>query len=276
MAGVGVALPLWAGASQWQLRLSTSSIQFGNLPLAEACEQIAKLGFEAIDLWDKFTTGCTHLEEAEKLGGDGLKALLARHRLKLAAFTVYKTGYEQYAALLGATGGGLAVRGSLYAKFRPEELTSRMKKFFEQLKPQMELAEKFNSCLAIENHSGAMLNSPDSFKAFVDCNPAPSRVGIALAPFHLQRIGALVEEAIRTAGAQLRFFYAWQKVEGMKAEGIGQLPGHGTTDFKPWLDALAEIRYTGYVNPFMHGDLPTGEMAAALAKSRDYLRKLPT
>jgi hypothetical protein len=42
---------------------------------------------------------------------------------------------------------------------------------------------------------------------------------------------------------------------------------------KPWLDALAKVGYAGYVNPFMHGDLPADEMSAALAKSKKYLEE---
>ncbi len=73
--------------------------------------------------------------------------------------------------------------------------------------------------------------------------------------------------AIAACDKQLLFFYAWQH-----APGIGQLPGHGPTDFAPWLQALADIGYSGYVNPFMHGDLPADEMANGLAKSREYLQ----
>jgi sugar phosphate isomerase/epimerase len=110
------------------------------------------------------------------------------------------------------------------------------------------------------------LDSLDSFKAFVDLNPC-QRVGIALAPYHLQAIGASVEEAIRIAGRQLLFYYAWQR-----ANGMNQLPGHGPTDFQPWLGALAEVKYRWYVNPFMHGHVEPAPMSAALEKSRDYLR----
>lgn len=77
-----------------------------------------------------------------------------------------------------------------------------------------------------------------------------------------------VEEAIGICGKKLFFFYAWQH-----AEGTGQLPGHGPTDFTPWLSALAKAGYEGYLNAFMHGDLAPDAMAAALAKSRDYLKE---
>jgi sugar phosphate isomerase/epimerase len=247
------------------LQLSTSSIHFKDLPIEQACEQIARLGFEAIDIWCAYDK-CPHLDDvAARLGPEGLKEVLAKHRLKLYAFSTYIGGYAKYAELLGKAGGGVAIQGSA-APCKPEELTSRMKSFFEELKPLASLAEQHDSWLAIENHGTALLDSLDSFKAFVDLNPHP-RVGIALAPYHVQAGGASVEEAIRIAGRQLLFFYAWQK-----QDGNNQLPGHGPTDFKPWLAALAEVNYRHFVNPFMHGHIETAEMAAALTKSRDYLR----
>jgi sugar phosphate isomerase/epimerase len=141
-----------------------------------------------------------------------------------------------------------------------------MQQFIEDLKPLVELAEKYNSYLAIENHGQALLDSLDSFKAFVDVNKSP-RLGIALAPYHLQTLQASVPEAIRICGKQLFFFYAWQNYPDAK-----QLPGIGPTDMTPWIQALAEIRYRRFVNPFMHGNPEPDVMTANLAKSRDYLK----
>jgi sugar phosphate isomerase/epimerase len=141
-----------------------------------------------------------------------------------------------------------------------------MKAFFAALKPQAELAEQHNSWLAIENHGHALLDSLDSFKAFVELNPY-RRVGIALAPYHLQVIGAPVEKTIAVCGKQLLFFYAWQHASDEK-----QLPGHGPTDFKPWLEALAKVNYSWYVNPFMHGYVEADRMTGWLKQSRKYLQ----
>jgi hypothetical protein len=77
-----------------------------------------------------------------------------------------------------------------------------------------------------------------------------------------------VTEAIRICGRQLLFFYAWQSYKGAE-----QLPGIGPTDMTPWMKALADVRYRGYVNPFMHGHPQADVMAADLAKSRDYLKE---
>ena len=269
-AGITASLlPAWAQESaareKWRMRLSTSSIHFMQLPIEQACERIAKLGFEAIDIWSAHQ-GCPHLDDvAKRLGPDGLKKLLAKHKLKLFAFSVYKGGYARYAELLGTAGGGVAIQGS-GPPCKPKELTARMRKFIEDLKPLVELAEKHNSYLAIENHGRALLCSLDSLKAFVDINTSP-RLGIALAPYHIQTLKASVPETIRICDRQLFFFYAWQHYPGQE-----QLPGIGPTDMTPWIRALVGIRYRGYVNPFMHGHPEHDVMTANLAKSRDYLR----
>jgi len=249
----------------WKMKLSTSSIHFRELPIEGACAQIAGLGFEAIDIWSAHE-GCPHLDDvAQRLGPGGLKELLSEHKLKLFAFSVYRGGYARYAELLGRAGGGVAIQGSA-APCEPPELSARMRQFLEGLKPLIALAEKYDSSLAIENHGNALLNSLDSLKAFVDINTSP-RLGIALAPYHIQPLKASVPQAIRICGKQLLFFYAWQREPNSE-----QLPGVGSTDMTPWVRALAEIDYRGYVNPFMHGHPPTDVMRANLATARDYLK----
>ena len=267
LSGRAIAGP----ASVWRMRLAFSSVMLAELPIEEVCARAAQLGFEAIDIWCPFGK-CKHLTDVvARLGPVGLKDLLAKHKLALASFTTYavgpeKVGFPAYAEFIGKFGGGVVVRESEYKKVKPENLTAEMRAFFEKLKPQIEMAAENKVRLAIENHSDAMLNSPDSFKAFLDLNPAPKHVGLGIAPYHLQHIKAPVDEVIRIAGSQLLFFYAWQADGGIK-----QLPGHGPANFLPWLKALADIRYAGFVNPFMHGEPAPDALAAAITNSRDYL-----
>jgi sugar phosphate isomerase/epimerase len=101
---------------------------------------------------------------------------------------------------------------------------------------------------------------------FTKLNPVPDVVGIALAIYHLQARKVSVEAAIRACGRQLLFVYAWQQ-----GRGLAQLPGHGPADFGPWLRALEQQRYAGWITPFMHGEQPSREMAAAVLKSCRYL-----
>jgi len=278
LCGLGAGAAGWLAGSRllgaapaateggWNMRLSGSSINYSKLPIEQACQRLAALGFEAIDIWSAHA-GCPHLDDVlTRLGPEGLRELLAKNKLKLYAFSVFVGGYPKYAELLGKAGGGVAIRGS-ERPCEPQELTTRMKDFFERLKPYLELAEKYDSYLAIENHGRALLDSLDSLKAFVELNRHP-RLGIALAPYHLQGSKISVEEAIAVAGKQLLFFYAWQH-----ADGGGQLPGHGPTDFTPWIAALAKAGYARYVNPFMHHEPDPDAMSAALAKSCNYLRQ---
>ncbi len=263
-------------AAAWRMRLAFSSVMLAELPIEEVCARAAILGFEAIDIWCPFDN-CKHLADVvARLGPDGLKQLLAKHQLALGSFTTYTTkteaiGFPAYADFIGKFGGGVVVRGSDYINVKSENLTTAMRAFFEKLKPQIEKAAETKVRLAIENHHSALLSTPDSFKAFVDLNPAPQHVGLGIAPYHLQNLKASVEEAIRTAGSQLLFFYAWQS-----ADGIKQLPGHGPADFTPWLKALADIRYQGFVNPFMHGHPTAEELSAGMTKACSYLKECHT
>lgn len=256
------AAPAFA-APRWKMRLSTSSVQFSSLPVEEACRKIAALGFEAVDFWPA-NFKCPHLDEIEnRLGADGLRELLAKTGLKLCAFTGYQTNYAKYWDLLGKAGGGVIVRESKYGVF--DKPAAEIRKLIETLKPDLELAERHGCYLAVENHGKAALSSLDSFKAFVDLAGHP-RLGIALAPYHLQQEGIPVADVIRMVGPKLLFFYAWQF-----GKDTAQLPGIGPADFLPWLSALAGVRYDRYVNPFMHGHPPVDDMKEALAKSKRYL-----
>jgi len=275
---VALTLPGLSGLARaaqepaWRMRLALSSVMFAEIPIEDVCARAATLGFDAIDIWCPFDR-CKHLSDvAKRLGPDGLQQLLAKHKLALGSFTTYCTpseavGFPAYAEFIGKFGGGVVVRESQYIRVKPEELTAKMRAFFEKLKPQIELAAQAKVRLAIENHGGALLGTPDSFKAFVDLNPAPEHVGVGVAPYHLQDIKASVEEVIRIAGSQLLFFYAWQK-----ADGINQLPGHGPADFVPWLKALASINYKGCISPFMHGNMQPDKMTPAVVQACTYLK----
>ena len=244
---------------------SCSSINFTSLSLEKACERIAELGYDAIDIWGYL--GCQHLKQvADDLKSEGLKALLEKHRLKLGSFSVYGAGYAPYAKLLGQCGGGVAIRGS-----RPRgqnSVTDDMKKFMEELKPELELCEENDSYLAIENHGGGdLLNKIDTLKAFVDLNKN-KRLGIALAPYHVMNNGESVADAVRICGSQLLFIYFWTNEADEK-----QMPGVGQTDVSHWFRALNDIGYSRYLNPFMHHEPEPDRMSELHRISRQYLDK---
>ncbi len=267
---------LRAKEKKWKMKLATSSVMFDKLPIEKVCERAQRIGLDALDIWGPFKyyeTYCDHLEDVKKrLGGKGLRELMTKHKLQVAAFTLYqKTKFSQYWELIRDYGGGIIVRSDNAKRSTPEDMSKNMRAFFENLKPEIELADKSDSVLAIENHGGGLLNSFDSFKAFVELNPNPKRVGIALAPFHLQGYKTPMEDFIKVAGPQMKFFYAWQRGTQKDSFGVGQLPGFGPVDFTPWLQALADAKYARYLSIFLHGHGPADETEANVLKSREYL-----
>ena len=91
-------------------------------------------------------------------------------------------------------------------------------------------------------------------------------------------IGALGNE-------RLFLFYAWQHGMGCmkklpKAQELLQMPGRGRLDFKPLLVALAQVKYRGWTEIFMH-PVPRGipildsteKVTAEIVRSRAYLEK---
>ena len=259
------------------MKLATASVMFDKLPIENICKIAQRLKLDALDIWGPFkyyNTHCDHLKDFKKrLGGKGLRDLMTKHKLEVAAFTLYQDcKFSDYWEMVRDYGGGVIVRSDRAKRSSAKDMTKNMRAFFEGLKPEIELAEKSNSILAIENHAGGLLNSIESFKAFVELNPNTKRVGIAFAPFHLQGYKDIpMEEFLKVAGPQMKFFYAWQRGTQKDRFGTGQLPGFGPVDFTPWLKAMAEANYSQYLSIFLHGHGPTDETQANVAKSRSYL-----
>lgn len=268
-----------ADPKAWTMKLSTSTLHYRSLPLLESLRRISAMGYEGVDVWAHFEWAgplCEHLEEAvERSTPEKFLETLRELKLTLNSASCYTVPFARFAPLLGACGGCVVIRGSQGAdeNITGADLVREMKQFLESVKPDLELAEKHQCVLAVENHSGgSLLNKLESFKVFTDLNQNP-RLGIALAPFHVQANKESVVDVIRLAGGQLKFFYAWQyaNLDDDKVDKRLQLPGIGPTDMRPWLRALAAIDYAGFVNPFMHYEPEPAEMDVALKKSRQYM-----
>ena len=256
------------------MKLSTSSLHYRSLPLLESLRRISALGYEGVDIWAHFEWAgplCEHLEEAvERSTAERFMETLRELKLTLNSASCYTVPFARFAPLLGACGGCVVVRGSQGVadeNITGADLVREMKQFLESLKPDLELAEKHQCVLAVENHSGrSLLNKLESFQVFTDLNQNP-RLGIALAPFHVQANKESVVDAIRHAGSQLKFFYAWQYADlADEARQEAAITGHRTDRHASLARALAAIDYAGFVNPFMHYEPEPAEMDVVLEK----------
>lgn len=274
---------LAAAAPAFRLRYILASSLYGTLPLAEILPEVAKHGADAIDLWPK--PHGSQREQVDEMGPDRAAELFASHKVAVGCLTRYDLGPltlgpeievgRRFGAKLIVTGAGKATGADLKASIRG---------LVERLKPAGDAAAAAGITIAIENHSGHMLATPDSVRWFAEA-ATPANLGVALAPYHLPQDAALLAGLVRDLGPKLVHFYAWQHGKGAdpknpppKGDEILQLPGRGELDFGPMTAALRTAGYRGWTSVFMHPIprgipiLPTAAgSTAALNKAREYL-----
>ncbi|MBM4089954.1 MAG: TIM barrel protein [Planctomycetes bacterium] len=284
LAALGHFPPVAPESEPFALRYILGSCMYGYAPLAEILPEAPKTGATAIDVWPKVHGN--QREQLEEMGEERFDALLREHGVTLGCITQFKLGpfglrdEMQMAQRLGChtiVTGAQGPRG-----LKGSELKAAVTRFVEQLKPHLAIAAETGVTIAIENHADNLIESPDSLKWLAELRP-DSRLAIALAPYHLPQDERLVSDLIRTLGAGIALFYAWQHGMGChvklpKAQELLQLPGRGPLDFRPLLAALRDIRYEGWTEIFMH-PVPRGvpildttaDVTAEINRARQYL-----
>lgn len=251
------ALPAQA-AEPFRLRYLVASCLYGTMKLGEILPELAKQGAEHLDLWPK--KHGDQREQAADMGDEAFAALLARHKAKLTCVTRYDLGPFALAEELRWAkkfGAELIVTGAKGPKgLAGEALKSAVRKFAEEMRPHCAVAEELGMRIAIENHGNGLMESAESVRWLVEFAPSPA-LAIALAPYHLPQDESLLAQLIRDCGKHLAVFYAWQHGRGSmqaqpKADELLQMPGLGSLDFGPLLDALREIAFAGWTCIFMH------------------------
>jgi sugar phosphate isomerase/epimerase len=246
-----------ASSGSFRLNYMLASSMYGDLPLATILPEVKKSGATSIDLWPK--KHGTQREQIDALGHDVFAGMLRAQGVTLGCITRYDLGslrLDKEMEVAHRLGGTVLVAGGAgNSKLTGDALKEEVRGFAEKLKPSAEKAVGLEITIAIENHVNNLIDSPDSLRWLVEF--APPGVGIALAPYHLPQDTALLAGLIREMGPKLALFYAWEHGLGCtkvmpKDEELQQLPGRGKLDFKPLLAALAEIRFAGPTEIFMH------------------------
>ena len=271
----------------FELNYILASCMYGTLPLAEIVPEVKKIGSERIDIWPRVHGD--QREQVESMGNDAFAALLAAHGVGLGISTRFDLGpfgLEEEMAFAREFGASLIVTGSKGPKdLTGEELRAAVANFAEALKPHIAAAEKHGITISIENHSSALIESPDSMRWLIEFTGSP-HLGIALAPYHLPDDAQLVAQLIEDLGPGLALFYAWQHGMGCheklpKEQELMQMPGRGDLDFTPILSALKKINFAGWTEIFMH-PVPRGipilytsaDVTNEINRARQYLDQL--
>ncbi len=271
----------------FELNYILASCMYGTLPLAEIVPQMKKIGSEHIDIWPRVHGN--QREQVEAMGNAAFADLLADHGVGLGISTRFDLGpfgLGDEMAFCQELGASLIVTGSEGPKgLAGEELRVAVADFAEGLKPHIATAEKHGITISIENHSSALIESPDSMRWLIEFTDSPN-LGIALAPYHLPDDAELVAQLIEDLGPGLALFYAWQHGMGCheklpKEQELMQLPGRGDLDFAPILSALQKINFSGWTEIFMH-PVPRGipildtaaDVSGEINRARHYLDEL--
>ncbi len=276
-----------AAGEPFRLRYILSSAMYGEMPLDVILPEVAKTGSEAIDIWCKVHGN--QREQIDAMGDDAFAALLAKHRVKLGVSTRYPlgpTGLQEEMRWMKRFGGGIIVTGSKGPR-EPQGAAAKaaVRDFIELMKPHLAVAEETGVVIAVENHDRQLLYHPDSLRYFAELNRS-RHLGVAFAPHHLHPWSDQIPALLRELGApQLPFMYFQEHSEGIRQKApkeieMRQMPGYGSLDYRPIVKALRDIRYSGYVEIFMHPTprgipiLPTvEEITGAINRSRAYVEK---
>ncbi len=263
------------------------SCMYGYTDLDTVIGEAKKIGASTIDLWPKVHGD--QREQAGELGLERFREMLAGHNVSVGCITQYKMGpfgldtETEYAKSVGCP---LMVTGGAGPKnLRGAELKAAVKTFANRLQPHLDVAAANGVTIAIENHGNNLIDSPDSLKWLIEFSTHRA-LGIALAPYHLPQDPELIAGLIRHLGDRMKMFYAWQHGMGCmkklpKEQELLQMPGRGSLDFGPIVDALKQTNYSGFTEIFMH-PVPRGiaildstdAVTDEINRSRAYLESL--
>ena len=260
---------------------------YGTLPLNLILNEAKKLNIDHIDIWPR--KHGNQREQIDQMGLDNFSELLNVNNVKLGSITRYDLGpfkLQNEMKVCSKLGGNLLICAGQGPKgLSGAKLKSAIKSFSEKMRPHVLAAEEKGIKIGIENHSGNLINSPDSLKWLLELLPSKN-IGISLAPYHLETIGQTTEEIaqlIDTIGDRLFMFYAWQYGMGCmkklpKEQELLQMPGRGKLDFNPIIQSLKDMNYSGYTSIFMHpfprgiSILPTAkETTNEIIRAKKYL-----
>ena len=270
----------------FKLNYLVSSAMYGTTALDKVLPEIRKAGTNFIDIWPR--PHANHREQVAMMGLKAFEELLARHEVKLGVLTQYKLGPFGLAPELAVArrfGCRIIVCGaSGNRRATGPALKAEVKKFTEEMKPHADAAAEHGVTIAVENHSGQILATPDGIRWFAELATHP-HLALAFAPHHLPQDGELQGDLLAGLGSKVAFFYGQQHATGStrkqpREKELLQMPGRGPLDFTPLLRGLKKINFTGFTEPFMHPfprGIPIHDSTAGVTteinRSRVYLEK---
>lgn len=252
---------------RFELKYLLASCMYGYADLADILPEVKRTGSTAIDIWPR--KHGNQREQIDAMGEERFADLLAEHQVSLGSFSRFHTEMDALHSemrlckrlncpLLVTAAQGLP-------DIADNSVKGHLRHFFETMKPHIAVAEENGVTIALENHRGNPIDSPESIKWFAELRPS-NTLTLAYSPYHLQLSAEQHAELLRNAGNAVGLFYAWQHGKGSKTnlpreQQLLQMPGVGELDFTPIVQALRSIQYQGWTEIFMH-PFPRGKPIA--------------
>lgn len=287
LAAVNKAVQATTSFDELTFRYMLASPMYGYASLEEILPEAQKIGASAIDIWPKVHGN--QREQVAEMGEQRFEELLQKHQVSLECVTQYPLGpfgLKDEVVFCKRLGCQLMVTGGEGPKgLKGAELKNAVKAFVEKMKPHLEHAANHGVTIAIENHANNLIESEESLRYLIEFRPN-DHLAVALAPYHLPQDSELLAKLVRDLGSGIALFYAWQHGTGcMKAQPkdqeLLQMPGRGDLDFGPIIGALRDIKYSGWMEIFMHPfprGIPilgtTDEVTTEINRARAYLARL--
>jgi protein FrlC len=244
------------------LKLSLSSFIYFNFPLDEAIRRTAAAGYEGIDIWG----GRPHAyrQDINEKDIHNLRILLRDEGLGVASFipaqfryptslcspndTILKDSVRyiqdavETAAALGAPVVSVCPGHSLFGQSKEDAL----KRLKDSLWAICSFSARHNIKIAIEPadqyETDLLPNCASSLKFVEDLGI--DNLGVLLDNGHAHVVGESAEEAIALLDEKL-FHVHLDDNNGLRDQH--SVPGDGTFDFPPFIQALREVNYDGFL-----------------------------
>lgn len=248
-----------ASSGKFAIDYVLSSALYGDMDLRNVLGELEHTASVGLDIWDK-PHGSQRLE-IDMMGTDEFERVLKKFNAKVTVFTSYRKNcleLEPEMPVLEKIGGEILVSGSPSADgIKRADIRHEVLRLIEKMIPHADAAGERGLKIAIANHSGQLLSSPEAIRCFSEFNRHPA-MGIALAPHHLKDYTKLLPELILELGREnLPFIYFQEYGDGafhqlQKQVELEQLPGRGSLDYNMIVRALKLIDFDGVAEISMH------------------------
>ncbi len=273
------------------MRLSVSTFVYLNYPLAEAIRRIASCGYDGVEIWggrphayrkDVSPAEIQALRELMREEGIAVSGFIpaqfryptnlctANERIRQDSIAYLKESIET-ATALGAPLVSLCPGHSLYGQSK-EDAWERLK---DSLRTLSASASQLGVRLVVEpadKYETDLVQTTDDVLRLLD-ELGLEGMGVVLDTGHAYVVGEELPQVVRRLGEVLYHVHIGDN-HGQRDEHL--IPGQGTIDFAPFLAALKEVGYEGYLVAELGFDYtldPDSAVSETLERMREFIAR---